>query len=147
MKIERKYADTKLREKRDINDIKYIVIQSFNNKDTSHYHISDGKVMQILPDAYISNSVNGGKLSDLGRYHGICTKYNSVSISINNHPNEEDIDLCRHLIMTLIYRHKVIKDNIIRQTDITGEVSPEIWFDKDKWDSDVIEKIKDMLKD
>lgn len=147
MKIEKKYADTKVREKRSTDDIEYIVIQSFNNKDTSHYHISDGKVIQILPDSCISNSVNGGKLSDLGVYHGICTKYNSISISVNNHPDEEDIELCKHLIMTLIYRHKIIKNKIIRQTDITGEVSPEIWFDIDKWNSDVIDKIKDMLKD
>ena len=147
MKIERKYTDTKTREKRNTKDIDYIVIQSHNNKDTSHYHIADGKIVQVLPDTYISNSVNGGRLTKLGIYHGICTKYNSISISVNNHPDEEDIELCRHLIMTLIYRHKINKEKVVRQTDVTGEVSPEIWFDKDKWDSDVIEKIKDMLKD
>lgn len=147
MKIEKKYADLKPREKRNTNDINYIVIQAFNDNDTSHYHISDGKVIQVLPDACISNSVNGGRVSRLGVYHGICNKYNSVSIGISNHPEEDDIELCKHLIMTLIYRLKIKKDNVIRQVDITGEISPEVWYDKDKWELDVIDKIKDMLKD
>ena len=82
MKIVKKFADIKPRDKRDTKDINYIVIQAFSDQDTSHYHVSDGKIVQILPDNCISNSINGGKVSRFGLYHGICNKYNSVSICI-----------------------------------------------------------------
>ena len=49
--------------------------------------------------------------------------------------------------MTLRQRHKIKENNIIRQIDITGEVSPKIWFDKDKWEKDIIIALKNMLED
>ena len=146
MKIERKYADLKYREKR-CDNIEYIVIQSFTDKDTSHYQIIDGKVYQMLPDNILSASVNGGRLNQYGILHGICTKYNSITIGVKDDPENDDIELCKHLIMTLRQRHKIKENNIIRQIDITGEVSPKIWFDKDKWEKDIIIALKNMLED
>ncbi len=146
MKIEKKLADIKYREKR-CDDIQYIVIQAFNEKDTSHYQVYNGKVYQILPDDVLSNSVNGGKLNKYGVLHGICTKYNSITISLKDYPEEDDIELCRHLIMTLRQRHKIDENNIIRQIDITGEVSPKKWFNRGKWEEDILEAIRKMLED
>lgn len=145
MKIEKKFADLKNREKRDKSEIKYIVIQPFQNKDTSHYHIMDNKVYQILPDSCISDSVSGGKLNRLGVYHGICTRFNSVSISVKDYPDKKDIELCKHLIMTIRQRYNIRDNDIIRQTDITGEIGPEIWFNNSRWNEDIIQGLKDML--
>jgi hypothetical protein len=145
MKIIKKYADLKTRDKRNTSNICFIVIQSFNNKDTGHYHIVDGGLYQMLPDDYISNSVNGCKYNKLGIYHGICTKYNSISIGIADNPEESDIELCRHLIITIRQRYGIKEENVIRQTDVTGDISPEIWFDKNRWDKEIIQGIKDIL--
>lgn len=146
MKIVKKYADTKKRDKRNPDDIIYIVVQSFKNNDTSHYHVVDGNVIQVLPDCCISDSVNGGKLNKLGVYHGICTRLNSISIGIKDFPDDDDIKICRDLILTIKQRYKIKDENIIRQLDITGELSPEKWFDRDKWEDDVLQCLK-ILKD
>lgn len=144
MKIDKRYADLTNREKRQIKDIQYIVIQTFNNKDTSHYQIANGNVYQLLPDDVLSNSVNGGRLNKYGVYHGICTKYNSISIGLKDYPKRDDVETCRHLIMTIIQRYNISRDKVIRQTDVTGEVSP---FDKDKWEKDILLELMNMLED
>lgn len=147
MKIIKNYADTKKRDKRNPDDIIYIVVQSFKNNDTSHYHVVDGNVIQVLPDCCISDSVNGGKLNKLGVYHGICTRFNSISIGIKDYPDDEDIEICKHLIMTIRQRYKISDNNIIRQLDVTGEINPEIWYDADRWNNDIKQSIKSIIED
>lgn len=146
MKIEKKYTSLKkFGDKRKTDDINYIVVQSIGDRPTPHYHVVAEKVYQIIPDNYMSNSVNGARLSRHGVYHGICTKYNCISIGINENPTREDRDLCIHLILTLMQRYNLSSDKIIRQKDITGEVDPEIWFDESDWSRNVIRHINDIL--
>ena len=144
MKIERRIASPEHYSDMRREKIVYIVVQSINNKCTPHYHICDGKAIQIVPDDYMSNSVNGGRLNHHGTLHGICTKYNSISIGVNDRMTDEDIATCVKLVMTLKQKYKVEKSNIIRQMDITGEASPGIWYDRGKWESDILKNLIDI---
>ena len=137
MKIDTKVNKSKdYGRQRNVTDIKYIVVQSIDNGPSTHYHVVKERVIQMIPDKCMSDSVNGARLNRHGIYHGICTKYNSLSIGIS-----EDDGLCVHLILTLMQRYNIAPDNVIRKKDITGEASPEIWTTDDKWD-----KIKKKLK-
>ena len=141
MKIESKIKDTGKYEKRN-DKVEYIVIQGFRDK-TTHYQVSKGKVYQMIPDTLLSESVNGAKLNKYGIFHGICTKYNSISISLDDMPKKDDIELCKHLIITLMKRYDI--DRIIRQLDITGESSPTTWTDDTKWNG-MLSSIKEILE-
>lgn len=145
MKIEKKIVDTKYYDsKRNANDIKYIVIQTIGNKPTPHYHVINGDATQFIPDNYMSNSVNGAKLNKRGYLHGVCTKYNSISIGVPENMSDDDKQTCLNLIMTLKQRYKVKNNNIIRQTDVTGENNPAVWHDEDKWKNDIQNKLIDI---
>ena len=145
MKIEKKIADPKYYdEKRDTNDIKYIVIQTVSNKATPHYHIVDGKAIQVVPDVYMSNSINGAKVNEFGYLHGICTKYNCISIGVPEDMSDEDKQTCLNLVMTIKQRYKIKNENIVRQLNVTGEINPREWFDYDKWKRDIQNKLIDV---
>lgn len=145
MKIEKKIADMRhYGDKRDLRDIKYIVIQTIGNKATPHYHIKDAEAIQIVPDNYISDAVNGARLSKQGYLHGICTKYNCISIGIPEKMSKEDKQTCINLIMTIKQRYKVKNDDIIRQTDVTGDIDPAEWYDSAKWKKDIKDKLIDI---
>lgn len=145
MKIERKIAEPRhYGDKRSTRDIKYIVLQTIGNKATTHYHISDGIAIQFVPDDHMSNAVNGAKMNRLGVLHGICTKYNSISIGVPCKMSEEDIQTCLNLVMTLKQRYKINNNDIVRQKDITGEVDPGKWYDDDCWNNDIKNKLIDI---
>lgn len=122
-------------------NIKYIVIQNMGNKFSPHYHIKDGKVVQIIPDVNMSNSVNGGKLNAYGVLHGVCTKYNSISIGVCDNLSEEDKKVCVNLVMTLKQRYNIEKNNIIRKKDVTGILEPKEWHNDKSWIEEVVNKI------
>lgn len=146
MIIEKKIADPKnYGDKRNVEDIKYIVIQEVSDKPISHYQVLNNNVIQVIPDDYISNSVNGPRCCHLGIYHGICTKYNSITICIAESPNNDDLDLLSHLIMTIKRRYKISVDKIIRQSEVTGEANPQMFLDNDLWRKKVIQRIHEML--
>lgn len=144
MRIESRLTDPKNYDGVRPECIKYIVIQNVGNKYSPHYHIKDGKAVQIIPDANMSNSVNGGKLNACGVLHGICTKYNSISIGVCDNLSEEDKKVCVNLVMTLKQRYKVNKKNIIRKKDITGVLEPTEWHNDKNWIEDVVEQIVEI---
>lgn len=127
-----------------LENIKYIVIQNIGNKFSPHYHIKDGKAIQIIPDVNMSNSVNGGKLNDCGVLHGVCTKYNSISIGVCDNLSKDDKKTCINLIMTLKQRYKVEKNNIIRKKDITGALEPIEWYNDKNWIEEVVKQIVEL---
>ena len=145
MKIEQKIADMRFYgDRRSKADIEYIVIQTIGNKATTHYHIVNGTAIQVVPDDYMSDAVNGARLCSKGYLHGICTKYNSVSIGVPERMSEEDKQTCLNLIMTLKQRFKVDRGKIIRQMDITGEMNPSEWSTDVLWESDIKNKLIDV---
>ena len=142
MKIEQQLLASELYgEKRNKKDIKYIVVQDIGNKHSPHYIVYEGKAIQKIPDDYASDSVNGCRLNRFGYLHGICTKYNSISIGIPSKMLTESKEMCVNLIMTLKQRYKISDDNIIRQMDITGELNPVCWHEFKTWERDVINKL------
>ena len=145
MKIEQKFADAKnYGDKRDKKDIEYIVIQTINNKPITHYQVRDGSAFQYIPDDFSSDSVNGARLSTRGVFHGICTKYNSISIGLPYKPSTDEIQICIKLIMTIKQRYKVKNEKVIRLTDITGEPNPERWYDNGRWQKDIISNLIEL---
>ena len=144
MKIEKKIADPKYYDIQREEKITYIVVQEIRNKATPHYHIANGKAVQIVPDNHLSNSVNGGKLNRNGYLHGICNKYNSISVGVSDIMSDEDKQACLDLIMTLKQRYRVKIENIVRQKDITGEENPNIWHDNETWKEDINDKLIEL---
>lgn len=145
MKIERKIAEPRhYGDKRSTKDIKFIVIQTIGNKATTHYHITDGTAIQFVPDDHMSDSVNGPRMNRLGIFHGICTKYNSISIGVPSKMSDDDVQTCLNLIMTLKQRYKINNNDIVRQKDITGENDPVKWYDDYKWTNDIKNKLIDI---
>lgn len=127
-----------------LEDIKYIVIQNIDNKFSPHYHIKDGKAIQIIPDDNMSDSVNGGKLNICGTLHGICTKYNSISIGVCDNLSKEDKKVCVNLVMTLKQRYNVEKNNIIRKKDVTGALEPTEWHNDKNWIEEMVNQIIEL---
>lgn len=145
MKIEKKLANPKYFDgERPKEDIKYIVIQNIDNIAMPHYHLSDGMVIQVIPDDKMTDAVSGPKLTRFGVLHGICSKYNSISIGVPYKMSVEDKQTCINLIMTIKQRYKIDNDNVIRQMDVTGVENPIIWKDKEKWISDIKNKLIDI---
>lgn len=145
MKIEKKLTNPKYFDgERPKEDIKYIVIQNIDNIAIPHYHLSDGKVIQVIPDDNMTDAVSGPKLTRFGVLHGICSKYNSISIGVPYKMSAEDKQMCLNLIMTIKQRYKIKNDNIIRQKDITGIMNPDVWHDNDKWNTDIKNKLIDI---
>lgn len=126
------------------DSIKYIVIQNIGNTYSPHYHIKDGKAIQIIPDVNMSNSVNGGRLNGCGMLHGICTKYNSISIGVCDNLSKDDKKACIDLVMTLKQRYNVEKNNIIRKKDITGVSEPTEWYNDKNWIEEVVKQIIEL---
>lgn len=126
------------------DSIKYIVVQNIGNTSSPHYHIKDGKAIQIIPDVNMSNSVNGGRLNDCGVLHGICTKYNSISIGVCDNLSKDDKKACIDLVMTLKQRYNVKKNNIIRKKDITGVSEPTEWYNDKNWIEEVVKQIIEL---
>lgn len=142
MKIEKKYAHcSHYGDKRDENDINYIVIKSIDDKPITHYHIVNGTAIQLIPDENISDSVNGARMCVKGYLHGICTRYNSVSIGVSDKMSKEDLQTLINLIMTIRQRYKIKNENVIRQMDITGEFNPEIFYEDDTWKKNILDKL------
>ena len=146
MKIEKKLLDRKFYGDKRPQNIKYIVIQDINNNSVTHYYIADGVVTQIVPDENMTDSVNGGKLNRRGYLHGICTKYNSLSVGLPNNMSKDDEETCIRLIMTLKQRYDIKNDNIVRKMDITGELNPMKWHDNEKWNKDIKGRLIDIKK-
>lgn len=145
MKIEKKLADSKYYgPKRTLSDIKYIVVQDIRNNTIPHYHIINETAIQIIPDYHMNDSVNGAKFSKNGYLHGICTKYNSISIGVPDNMSDHDKQLCFNLVMTLKQRYKIKNENIVRQLDVTGERNPVEWHASEKWNNDIKNKLIDV---
>lgn len=145
MKIDKQLAPLKYYgDRRSKDDIIYIVVQSIDNRPITHYQVVNGIAIQKIPDDYLSDAVNGPRMCSFGYLHGICTKYNSITIGISDRLSEDDLQTCRHLIMTIKQRYKIHDDCIIRQRDVTGEANPEIWFDDDRWKADIKDKLIEL---
>lgn len=152
---------------RSLSSIKFIVIHYtgndgdtykgnlnyFANSNTrsagAHFFVSqDGGIGQSIDMSLTAWAVGGSKYSDCartggGKYYGICTNANSVSIELcdnaSKDPSAAQIKATKELVAYI--RSKCPNANtIIRHFDVSGKSCPERLIDSKKW-SNFVKKI------
>ena len=159
---------------RDVSKIKYIVIHyTANDGDTdenngkyfknnivkasAHYFVDDDSVTQSVPDNYAAWAVGGNKYASCsttggGKYHGICTNTNSLSIEICDdvkngviYPSAATIENAIALTKEKMKEYNVPADRVIRHFDVVGKICPAYWCgnaEKDaKWKTEFWNKL------
>lgn len=156
---------------RHLNDLKYIVIHyTGNDGDTdenngkyfhnnkvgasAHYFVDDDSITQSVPDNYVAWSVGGKKYNNNGgKYYGKCTNTNSISIELCDdvkngvvYPSAKTIANALDLVLYLMNKYSIPKENVIRHYDVTGKSCPAYWVDDNKWKTEFWNKIEDTSK-
>ena len=109
-------------------------------KASAQYFVDDDIIVQSVEDEHVAYAVGGKKLSGTkgGKYHGICTNYNSINIELcdtnkngkldlSNKTRENAIELGRYLVK----KYNIPKERVIRHYDVTGKNCPA-YFVKDE---------------
>lgn len=141
---------------RQTSTIKYIVIHYTANdgdsdeangkyfannivKASAHYFVDDNSITNSVPDNYVAWSVGGNKYSNCsttggGKYYGICTNTNSISIELCDtvkngviKPNQATIDNAIALTKELMKKYNIPQSNVIRHFDVNGKACPAYW--------------------
>ena len=141
---------------RQLSDIKFIVIHyTANDGDSdenngnyfknnirnasSHYFVDSDSVTRSVADNYIAWSVGGGKYNDCaqtggGKYYGVCTNENSISIELcddykdgNIKATQATIDNAIELTKFLMVKYSIPVSNVIRHFDVNGKHCPGYW--------------------
>ena len=141
---------------RQLSDIKFIVIHyTANDGDSdenngnyfknnirnasSHYFVDSDSVTRSVADNYIAWSVGGGKYNDCdqtggGKYYGVCTNENSISIELcddykdgNIKAIQATIDNAIELTKFLMVKYSIPVSNVIRHFDVNGKHCPGYW--------------------
>lgn len=147
---------------RSLSNIKWIVIHYTANdgdsdennalyfqrnivKSSAHYFVDDDSITQSVPDNYVAYAVGGSKLNSYGKYHGICTNSNSISIEICDnvrngviYPTQKTINNALDLTQMLMTKYNIDISHVIRHKDVTGKVCPAYWSDDQKFNKEFI---------
>lgn len=148
---------------RDLRSICYIVVHFTGNdgdsgeangkyfrdnivKASAHYFVDDDSVVQSVPDDYVAWSVGGSKYADCkrtggGKYHGICTNSNSISVELCDTQKDgvsgfskKTLNNAVELIKLLMTKYNIDTEHIIRHFDVTGKICPKPFIDNAAWD-------------
>lgn len=112
------------------------------NKESAGAHIfigQDGDKVKSVPLKRIAWSVGGSKYPGTkgGKYHGICTNANSVSIELCDNatkdPSQNQIMAVREAIK-YIRKYCPNAKTVIRHYDVTGKLCPIRMVDELKWE-------------
>ncbi len=146
---------------RKISSLKYIVLHDSGkdgdsdesnaayykehiSKARAHYFVDDDSISISVPDDYIVWSVGGVKYEDAdqaggGKWHGICTNANSISIELCDTVKngkcdftEETVNNTVRLVKKLMERYRIPPENVIRHFDVTGKICPKPFVDSEK---------------
>lgn len=142
---------------RSLSNIKYIVIHYTGNKGdkaisnckffqedgrkaSAHYFVDEKEIYRSVPDNYVAWSVGSNKYSNCavtggGTYYGKCTNNNSISVEMCNSVNEVPSaikDKVKELVVELMKKYNVPKENVIRHFDVVGKECPLPFADKSK---------------
>lgn len=147
-------------QKRSHNDVKFVVIHyTAGDTDTArnegvyfsrehkphtsaHFFVDrEGNIVKSVPLDHVAWAVGGKKYPGTkgGKYYGICTNYNSVSIelcgNLKKDPSEKQIEAVNKVIK---YIRKYCRNingyaQIIRHYDVTGKLCPARMVDENKW--------------
>ena len=109
-------------------------------KASAQYFVDDDIIVQSVEDEYVAYAVGGKKLSGTkgGKYHGICTNYNSINIELCDTNKNGKLDLSNktrenaiELGKSLVKKYNIPKERVIRHYDVTGKNCPA-YFVKDE---------------
>ena len=143
--------------KRNTNNIKWLVIHYTandgdsakgngnyfkNNKPnaSAHYFVDDDVIVNSVPDDYIAYAVGGKKYNNNGgKYYGVCTNTNSLSIELcdtkrngksdlSSETRKNAIELARHLCK----KYKIDKNHIIMHYQVNGKLCPKYFVEDTK---------------
>jgi len=159
---------------RSLSRIRYIVIHYTGNdgdrdesngsyfarnvvKASAHYFVDSDSITRSVPDNYIAWSVGGSKYPSCastggGKYHGVCTNANSISIELCDdqkngtiYPSAATIANAIELTEQLMRQYSIPAENVIRHFDVVGKLCPAYWCgdaarDR-KWKSEFFDRI------
>ena len=143
--------------KRNTNDIKWLVIHYTANdgdsakgngnyfknnkpKASAHYFVDDNVIVNSVPDNYTAYAVGGKKYNNNGgKYYGVCTNTNSLSIELcdtkrngksdlSSETRKNAIELARHLCK----KYKIDKNHIIMHYQVNGKLCPKYFVEDTK---------------
>lgn len=148
--------------KRDYKDVKYIVIHyTAGNGDTAvncglyfkngnkraagaHFFVGqDGQIVKSVNINTVAWSVGGSKYTDCaktggGKYYGIVTNNNSVSIelcdNLEKDPSDKQIKAIKELVSYIREKCPNAK-TVVRHFDVTGKHCPARMMTDKKWKS------------
>ena len=100
-----------------------------NLKASAQYFVDDDVIVQSVEDEYVAYAVGGKKLSgNGGKYHGVCTNYNSINIELCDTNKNGKLDLSNktrenaiELGKSLVKKYNIPKKRVIRHYDVTGK--------------------------
>lgn len=145
-------------EHRSTSQIKYLVYHyTANDGDTdeananyfknniveasAHYFVDDNSITQSVPDDYVAWSVGGSKYANTngGKFHGICTNYNSISIELCDNVRNGVYDFTPNTLNNavelgrmLMKKYNIPLDRVIRHYDVTGKICPKPFVDNER---------------
>ena len=143
--------------KRNTNSIKWLVIHYTANdgdsakgngnyfknnkpKASAHYFVDDNVIVNSVPDNYTAYAVGGKKYNNNGgKYYGVCTNSNSISIELcdterngksdlSSETRKNAIELARHLCK----KYKIDKNHIIMHYQVNGKLCPKYFVEDEK---------------
>ena len=143
--------------KRNTNNIKWLVIHYTANdgdsakgngnyfknnkpKASAHYFVDDNVIVNSVPDNYTAYAVGGKKYNNNGgKYYGVCTNTNSLSIELcdtkrngksdlSSETRKNAIELARHLCK----KYKIDKNHIIMHYQVNGKLCPKYFVEDTK---------------
>lgn len=143
--------------KRNTNNIKWLVIHYTANdgdsakgngnyfknnkpKASAHYFVDDNVIVNSVPDNYTAYAVGGKKYNNNGgKYYGVCTNANSISIELCDTQRNGKSDLSEktrknaiELARYLCKKYKIDKNHVIRHYDITSKLCPKYFVEDEK---------------
>lgn len=111
-------------------------------KTSAHFFIGqDGHIIKSVPLDHVAYSVGGSKYADCkqtggGKYYGMCTNANSVSIEMCDNLKKDPSEKQKKAVKECIkYIKKYCKNAfiIVRHFDVTGKHCPARMMDNKKW--------------
>ena len=143
--------------KRNTNAIKWLVVHYTANdgdsakgngnyfknnkpKASAHYFVDDDVIVNSVPDDYIAYAVGGKKYNNNGgKYYGVCTNANSISIELcdtqrngksdlSSETRKNAIELARYLCK----KYNIDKNHVIRHYDVNGKLCPKYFVEDEK---------------
>lgn len=116
---------------------------------SAHYVVDEGDTAyQCVPENHVAWAVGGNKYpqTEGASFYGVCDNYNSISIEMVSHTNDEDIyyipkktvDNALELTKMLQKKYGIDNDGVIRHYDVNGKPCPWCWTNVNPYHGDAL---------